>query len=318
MTLSGTARSSQGTVSSSDASRRTFLKGAGLAGAASLAAPLLTSTSARAANEGIILGCNADTYPAFTAAVPGATGCRSYRDVLLSSAADVDKYLTKFPGLPGSNVVVSIHPDPTVLLDPKNCDQPGLEQALKTFIESGRDNPQLPEPQLTVWHEAGNLYKDLSYITPTSVRQMHAKMQSLCTQVTGVRYGCIIYGDIAAMDQWIPNAPYALDWYGVDVYWDGNFDFSSYQNVKEYMDQYRALAQGRTGLANPEINVCETNTGNEGARPSFFQNVALWLSQNYGRRMLTFWSPGGTSSGPWDPSDGATIAALQSIEARYG
>lgn len=314
--LPGSARSQQGTVSPSHASRRTFLKGVGLAGAASLAGSLLTSTSARASTPGIILGCNADTYPAFTSAVHGATGCRSYRDTLLSTPADVEN-LGAFPGLDGSNVVVSIHPDPNVLLGTPSRALTGLEGALKAFIANGRDNPQLPDPQLTVWHEAGNLYKGLSYITPSAIRQMHIKMQSLCNEVGGVRYGCIIYGDIGAMSQWIPPAPDALDWYGVDVYWDANFDFSTYDKVKAYMDQYRALAQRLTGLTNPEINVCETNTHDENNRPPFFQNVAQWLFQNGGRRMLTFWADG-ISSGTWDSNDHNTINALRTIEANYG
>jgi hypothetical protein len=76
--VSGIDQPSRGTGSPNHASRRTFLKGAGLAGAASLAGaggiarPLLASTGARAATTGIILGCNAGIYSEFTAAVPGA------------------------------------------------------------------------------------------------------------------------------------------------------------------------------------------------------------------------------------------------------
>jgi hypothetical protein len=305
--VSGIDQPPQGTVSSNYASRRTLLKGVGLAGAAGLVSPLLASTSARAATTGIILGCNAGIYSDFTAAVPGAVGCRSYRDNVIYTPSDVP---ATFPGQPGSKVVASIRPYPDALLSGS------LDDAIKAMLRNGAAN--FSAPQLTVWHEAGNLYQDLSYITPTAVRQMHVKMQNLCNEVSGVGYGCVIYGDISTMDRWVPYSPYALDWYGIDVYWNSQFDFSTYDKLKAYMDGYQTLAQGRSGLTYPKINVCETNTHDESNRPQFFKNVAKWLYNNGGRRMLTFYKDGGTSGGAWDPNDTNTINALNYIVANYG
>jgi len=297
----------QGSASPEHASRRTFLRGVGLAGAASLAGPLVANTSASASVSGVILGCNAGIYSKFTTAVPGATGCRSYRDDVIHKASDVPR---TFPGEHGSKVVASIRPHPDALLSGD------LDDALKKMLREAAAN--FSAPQLTVWHEAGNLYKSRSYITPTAVRQMHVKMHKLCREVGGVGYGCIIYGDISAMAKWIPYKPYALDWYGIDVYWNSAFDFSTYDKLKSYLDEYRALAKRRTGLKYPKINVCETNTHVESNRPQFFTNVARWLDGNGGRRMLTFYKAGGQSGGAWDPKDTKTIDALRYIQAHYG
>jgi hypothetical protein len=308
--VSGTGQPPGGTVSPGHASRRTFLKGAGLAGAAGLAGPLLASTSARASITGIILGCNAGIYSDFTAAVPGAVGCRSYRDSVITDPSQVP---ATFPGQPGSKVVASIRPHPDVLLGGNT-----LDDAIKAMIANGAEH--FSAPQLTVWHEAGNLYRHRSYITPAAVRQMHVKMQHLCKEAAGshVGYGCIIYGDISTMDKWIPTSRYPLDWYGIDVYWNDQFDFSTYEKLKAYLDDYLKLARGRTGLKFPKIDVCETNTHRESNRPKFFKNVAKWLHNNGGRRMLTFYKAGGPSGGAWDPKDTNTINALKYIEANYG
>jgi hypothetical protein len=313
---SGMGQSPVGTVPSNNAGRRTFLKGVGLVGAAGLVGPLLASSSARASGEGIILGSNAPgTYPQFTQAVPGAVGCRSYRDTVIMEPTDVP---SAFPGEPGSKVVASIRPDPDTFL---NGDT--LDDAITAMIADGA--ARFSAPQLTVWHEAGNLYTGTEWdqynITPSTIRQMHVKMQNLCNEVAGphVGYGCIIYGDISTMDEWIPYSPYALDWYGIDVYWNDQFDLSTYDKLTAYMDDYLALARGRTGLTWPKINICETNTHLESNRPGFFSNVALWLNNNGGRRMLTFFKDDpAPSGGPWDPDDQDTIDALNAIQAAYG
>lgn len=315
----------RGTVSNR-ASRRTFLKGVGLAGGVGLAAPFLSSTSAGAATDtvgdddctraGIILGCNAGIYFDVNDVVPGAVGCRSYRDKVIRVPSDVPQV---FPGQPGSKVVASIRPHPDALLSGS------LDDAIKAMLRDGV--ARFSAPQLTVWHEAGNLYtvavddegvEYSTYITPTSVRQMHVKMQDLCNDVGGVGYGCVIYGDISTMDEWIPYSPYTLDWYGIDVYWNAANDFSTYAKLKAYMDDYLTLVRGRTGLRYPKINVCETNTHDESNRPQFFDNVARWLYTNGGDRMLTFFKAGGKSGGAWDPTDQDTIAALNRIVDDFG
>src|SRR5262249_32477579 len=133
-------------------------------------------------------------------------------------------------------------------------------------------------------------------------------------QVPGVQYGCIISGDIPLMDRWIPYAPDALDWYGIDVYWNDPFDFSTYDKLKVYLDAYRLLAQRRTGLPHPRINVCAT-TDDESCRPGFFKNVARWLHHQGGSKILASCQNAGTPERPWMTD--TLITAFQSIVASY-
>lgn len=252
----------------------------------------------------IILGCNAEIYSAFTAAIPGAMGCRSYRDDVIHEPGAVP---ARFPGEPGSRVVASIRPHPDALLSGS------LDDALLAMLRDGA--ARFTAPQLTVWHAAGTLYRDRSYITPAVVRLMHRKMRELCHQVSGVQYGCIICGDIPDMDRWIPYAPDALDWYGIEVYWNDRLDLSSHDKLKAYLDPYRLLAQRRTGLTHPRINVCEIHTDDESSRPDLFRNVARWLHNHGGGRMLTSFPHGGTPGEPWMQADIDTINALKSIVA---
>jgi hypothetical protein len=348
--VSGIDQSSQRTVWSMRTDRRTFLKGIGLVGAAGLAAPLLASTRARAAGGGLILGINApgpwESPPTPTLGgtwpykVPGALGCRSYRDKVLKTWQDVP---TKFPGetiVAGTKVVASIRPDPDKVLG----DHPDFEADIKSMIADGAS--RFSAPQLTVWHEAGNLYTNPNgsdgsggtwgdyNLTPQRVRSMHVKMQQWCDEVaasTGlphVDYGCIIYGEISEMDQWVPYYPYSLDWYGIDVYYEddpgwGRGDLVDYTAVKNYMDNFLTLARSRApvGVNYPKINVCESNANatNADNRPQFFENLATWLHQNGGRRMLTFFPEGGgPHSVEWVPPKQTTIDALNWIQATYG
>jgi hypothetical protein len=96
-------------------------------------------------------------------------------------------------------------------------------------------------------------------------------MRNLCQQAgTGVVYGVCIYGTIAEMDKWIPHAPPAMDWYGIDVY--DNMDSNnggSFRNASDavndskinaYMDEFRDLARDRTGLTSPSISIPECNS----------------------------------------------------------
>jgi hypothetical protein len=253
----------------------------------------------------IVLGCNADIYSAFTAAVPGAVGCRSYRDEVIRAARDVP---TQFPGEPGSRVVASIRPYPDALL------KGHLDDALLAMLRHGAAS--FAAPQLTVWHEAGNLYRDLPYLTPAVIRLMHVKMQELCTQVSGVQYGCVVSGDIPTMDRWIPYAPDALDWYGIDLHGNAPFDFTTYDRLKAYLDGFRILVQRRTGLSHPRINVCEASTHDESNRPQFFRNIARWLDHHGCCRMLASYRDGGPG-GPWAATDVDAVNAFKNIVASY-
>lgn len=395
---------SEGTVSSNDASRRTFLKGvglagvAGLAGAAGLTGPFLAGTRAGASIAGLILGANRDAWvgtptdaPAgaqplpksdrWPARVPGALGSRVYLDAPFSKAADCP---TRFPGVQvtladGTSVVskplVSIRPDPRVLLNPNHAEQPGFDNQIKALILDGARS--FSAPKLTVWHEAGNLYglngtakngvpwtaygvargqtpvriDGKEYGPAQLVRSMHVKMKKLCDEVKAnhpelagdhVEYGCVIYGEIALMassgpdqeNNWVPNAGFPLDWYGIDVYYESDppkwtrGNLNSPTAVADYMGRWLQVARQRSKMPDPTIHVCEcnANASNGDARPQFFKNLASWLNNNGGRNphMLTFFPPaeGRPHSVPWDPAQGRpgqpTITALNSIQAAYG
>src|SRR5215469_1746724 len=58
----GTNEPAQGTVWSRQTGRRTFLRGAAMAGAATLAVPLLGRSSAKGSSTAVILGCNSGIY----------------------------------------------------------------------------------------------------------------------------------------------------------------------------------------------------------------------------------------------------------------
>lgn len=369
--ISGNDQPPEGTVSTINASRRTFLKGAALAGAVGLTGPFLASTSARAAIVPVILGANAPgpwgpnqpqgTIP-WPQAVPGALGCRSYRDDVFSTAADIQDLIKNQGGFPGeqfSKPLASMRFDPTALL---NGD---LDGAIKDLIIDGATKAVngyfAAPPQLTVWHEAGHLYRESSEYaqyglaphddngTPTNgtaaatVRQMHVKMKNLCDQVKTnhpdlphVDYGCIIYGDIDKMandndlsgpTNWVPESKYPMDWYGIDVYRTGDGpgtdsthdDLTSLDKVSQYMDQFHAMVTNRRpDQTSPHINVCECNADIDQYRSQFFLDLATWLHNNDGRRMLTFWhSDPAPHGGPWSSAGSETIATLNEIVSSY-
>ena len=395
-----------GSVSASNASRRTFLRGVGLAGAAGIAgaagltSPFLTTTSARASG-GIILGCQAPgAWEGDNGEAPGwtveistksnnsqshALGVRSYRDTVFN--ADGSNGLAPwwdsdalgggsasgspiFPGEQGSIPLASIRPDPTTFNTTTD-----LDGVIKALIRDGVNKAASGHfngtPQLTVWHEAGHLYKDnLGGLNPEdspsgvptstgaahTVRVMHTKMQTLVDQVNDenpglpdVEYGCIIYGDINKMandndlqgaTNWVPTAADgALDWYGIDLYYEDDGvgsdcthgTLSSYDLVSSHLDNFQMMASLRakgtsTSRTAPlRINICECNASqsNDSARPAYFENLAMWLSSNAGYRMLTFFpDPAGNHSVTWpyvaNASTPYTISALKTIQKLYG
>ena len=365
----------EGAVSENSTSRRTFLKGVAVAGAAGLAAPLLTNTSARAATVPVILGANApgpwlpqakqpENKKPWLSAVPGAPGCRSYRDEVYSTKGQINDLISHggFPGEPGSKPLTSMRFDPEALLSGD------LDSAIKELIIDGAwkavNGYFAAPPQLTVWHEAGHLYTQSSPFgkyklyphdedgTPTNgdaaatVRQMHVKMKNLCDQVKKnnsslphVDYGCIIYGDIDKMandndlrgpTNWVPEASSTyppLDWYGIDVYRTGggtgsdctHDDLTSLAKVAQYMDQFRAMVKNRSpNVTLPHINVCECNAHADADRSQFFWDLATWLHNNDGRRMLTFWKAGrALHGGPWSSAGTNTITTLNEIVSSY-
>lgn len=263
----------------------------------------------------IYLGCNAGIFTEVAAVVRGNVGCRSFRDT-------VNDIPAVWPGIPGATkTLVSLRPYPDDLLA-GNLD----ERILELLAVAA------PGAMLTVWHEAGNLYRDLSYITPAKIRACHAHMRDLCRRAgTGVLYGCCVYGTLTAMDKWIPYAPHVMDWYGIDIYDNSNsnngrsfrsaFGVLDDSKIQAYLNQFLAIARSRAGTLGPQIVVPETNSPKVADRPQWFTCIADWLYHNGGRRMYTFFKDGGTSGGPWlDALHGGqpTIDALNYVVSHYG
>jgi hypothetical protein len=250
----------------------------------------------------IIFGCNAGVYDAVNDAVPGTIGCRSYRD-------EVNFIPAAWPGKPGSKSLVSLRPHPDDLLSG------ALDDKIRGLLAVAA-----PGAELTVWHEAGSLEYP-SYITPASVRQMHVHMHNLCAP-TIVRYGVIIIGSPASLNDWVPFTPYAMDWYGFDIYMTKHFTNANgavnHDRLLRRMDDMLALARERTGRRWPQLVVGEANTPDSRRRPEWFTAIAEWLVNHGGRRMHTFWKPGGKVGGAWLPDDTATISALRNLMAKHG
>lgn len=286
----------------------------------------------------IKFGINAGAFSAAQSAVSGLTVSRSYRDnICNATASDIP---TVWPVASGAACsTVSIRPDPACFLN--DTPVPDNGSGFTTLREQvgylAQQAPSDGTGKLTCFHEAGNLYPAGVTLTPQLMRQLHVAAWQAC-QGTNCKYGVIIYGTIADMDQWIPGYPYEqgvpgalqypMPWYGIDLYDNDNSNNGfSFQNgdgtinpleVSNYLDGYLALARGRTGLTWPQIDVCECNSPTEANRGPFFTAIASWLHNNGGRRLEMFYKAGGPSGGAWDPSDIATIATLNSLVSQYG
>jgi hypothetical protein len=250
----------------------------------------------------LVFGCNAGVWDAVNKEVPGTVGCRSYRDT-------VNQIPAAWPGKPGSSTIVSLRPLPDDLLAGR------LDDQIKALLAVAP-----AKAELTVWHEAGMLHYP-EYITPAAVRQMHVRMHRLCAP-TPVRYGCIIAGFPATMQDWIPKPGHPMDWYGIDVYMTPHMtkpDGTVYRERLDHaLDSMLAIARARSGKRWPHISVPETNSPHPSRRPEWFTAVAGWLARNGGQRMMSFWKEDGPLSGPWLPDDTATIRTLSTLVKRYG
>lgn len=283
----------------------------------------------------IKFGINAGPFQDAKSVVPGLSTSRSYRDnICNATASDLP---TTWPLATGASYsTVSIRPDPTCFLNdtPVPDNGSGFTTLREQVHYLAQQAPADGTGKLTCFHEAGNLFPAGVTLTPSLVRQLHVACWQAC-QGTPCKYGVIVYGDLTAMDEWIPGYPYEqgkpgsqmwpMDWYGVDMYDNGhpiNYQASDGTIdaflVDAYMAQYKTLAQGRTGLSSPQIDVCECNSPNEANRGPFFSAIAGWLHANGGRRIEMFYKDGGPSGGAWDPNDQATIDTLNQLFLSFG
>jgi len=288
-----------------DISRRTVLgSGAALGGAllAAAAAPsalAAVSSAGTAAAGRLEIGANAGWFTAVQAAVPAATCRRVYYP-------EYNFIPPRWPLGPSvSRAMVSIRPVPSDLLAGR------LDAQIRAFLASaplGSD--------LTTWHEAGNLTGYPAYITPATMRRVHAHMQRLC-QRTNVRYGPILCMHPSSMPPWLVPG---MDWYGLDIYDWPEFHFPHgpidvHGRLYPRLNQWHAVVQQVSRRRHPVLSICETNSGHRSHRAKWFGALAHWLSRNGGRSMLTYWSDSPHAVGPWLPHDRPVIRALRHATA---
>src|SRR6266566_133556 len=325
---------SQDTVSSQHASRRTFLKGVGIAGAASLAGPLLASTTARASTGTLIYGINDhdgsyDNYAHFTADNPSGFqySYRAYDDTVWEQTSDVPK--TWINDNPGNNYMNwSVRPDLNLLL------RGTFDQQIIALLATAPDHANL-----TMWHEAaappncgpGNNYAVYaptsiggtgtkgSWMTAQNLKAGHAHMQNLCASNPNangnhVSYGQIFIGpaDQSQVGDWIASN---LDWYGIDIY-----DNSIYWNDPDATDPSKTtLNQSaiNTRMTNDKqfldskatgykLHITETNSPVIQHRKNWALYLSEWMSNNGGYRFQWFYKCGGKLSGCYSDLETST------------
>jgi hypothetical protein len=287
-----------------EASRRTFLKGVGLAGAAGLAGPLLTSTGALAATGTLIYGINNDNYPAFTADNPKGFqySYRAYDDMVWEKPQDVPTaWITAHPT---SFVNWSVRPDLDMLLDGKFDDQ------IKSLLATAPDHSEL-----TMWHEAaapphcgpGNKYAQHKWMTRKNLLDGHAYLHKLCTENPNhnghhVDYGQIFIGPAnqANVGGWI--AP-SLYWYGIDIYDNGVY----WTNPKDPKSTLKESAIDNRMTSNKKVlngkakgyklHITETNSPHPQHRKNWALYLSKWMRNNGGFRFQWFYHCGGSLSG---------------------
>jgi hypothetical protein len=208
-----------------------------------------------------------------------------------------------WPTLPAGKVgFYTIYPNPTQLLSGD------LDAQLKAFIGSAPEQGGV----LTAYAEADASYGEGGQfaavgLTQATLYRVHAYLQALCVG-TRVQYGAVFCGVTPASVAFgIPGLDfYALDWYDT---WNPPL--------------FEALEQWSTNVSalqpSPMLAIAETNSNNQARRPYWFSAVFGWLKgyqlAHPGRALgyWSYWADGGPLSGPFVPTDTATIAALTSI-----
>ena len=335
---------SQGTVWSKRTGRRTFLKGAGIAGAASLAGPLLARTSARASTgTKIVYGANHDNYNDWVANAPSPDGKNSerryfdaivpYDDGAGNRSGNYSPLITDWTSMQclTNYAIVSLRINPVYALQNPQIQIPDNGSGFTTL--DGQINHLLStmpaHAVLTNWQEAGpsNTLNFPSYVNASNTRGLHNHMQSLVNTVQAnggqVNYGQIVIDNPnnSGFDSWLGHN---LDTYMVDIY-----DYSStnppFRNpdgtlsqskIDTRMNNYKSAFASVTS-ATPLIHITETNSPLDSHRKNWFLFLTEWLSANNGYRLVSHWHLGGQDSGPWPPSD-TVLDYFKYLQNNYG
>jgi len=273
---------------------------ASLAAFAVLAVPV----AAIAAGPGgrVTIGVNLDDWNRFKAAIPRAHDVRIYYD-------SENVFPATWPKRPkGAWVTLSLRPNPADLLSGK------LHARLKALLASAPAHSEL-----TFWHEnePGNPLKYSRSVNNAHTNVAMLKYGEELVKGTKVKFGQIICAPADRMQKWI--AP-GLDWYGVDIFANPNFENPdktlSKAKLWVRLNNDDAVFRAKTGRRWPAVRFDESNARRDSHRKNWFTYLVEWLRGHGGGRLLTRWTRVRTKlAGPWPPSK-PVITRLRWLSSR--
>lgn len=261
----------------------------------------------------MIIGADSNVYDEIATALGPSADFKGIRAYAGGGSLGSDKGVNVFPTPwpvhgKSTRILLSVYPDLNDLFAGR------LDKRIRGMIAGAP-----PGSMLNAWHEVLSLPYQQRYLTPYNVYQMHRKMYSLC-QGSNVTYGCLLGGgDLTYLMRYVPSG---LGYYGLDLY--GNLGLRMHprwEHAHHRWLEFRELARTKDKSGNPWLVIGETNCPAKALRPAWFELLSSWMNQRGARArgLFTFWAnPGHGLSGPWIPSDKATIKALREICSRYG
>lgn len=329
----------------SGASRRTFLRMAGTAGALGLAGAAIRARPARAAvathnflgsYEGV-RGVPNQWFNQIHAVVPGLSGFRQYDNKPVGTFPQLHNNLaTTWPAPPYPRYVgpsvFSIYPLPESLGIGGPVD-PFTEAQINYLIASAP-----PDSYLSAWHEFGSIDYSGFGVNAGNLRALHGVLNLAC-KGSNVTYGPILFApatqDYDRLVSAFDSCPPDMGFYGVDVY--GNRGTcAGLQQLENFINLAKPLDAITPNY--PKLLIAETNTPltpppctpepscqvppaprSGGIGVGWYETICARM-HNYGANsigVLTYWNENGQLSGPWDPGpttstdpDGTTVTAL--------
>lgn len=257
----------------------------------------------------VIIGSDLSHYNGIASAVGTSYKFRGIRYYAGGGSGSLNIFPTPWPIYgPHTTMLISVYPDLRDLLAGR------LDEQIRDMVANAP-----PGAMLTAWHEVLSLKYKQKYLTPANVYLMHRRMNTLC-RGSNVTYGCLLGGgDLPTLFRYLPPN---LGYYGLDLY--GNLGIRTHPRWAHPFHrwiQFRDLARTKDTVHHyPQLVIGETNCPDQALRPAWFNLIAS-LVHSYGpngKAILSFWNDYGGLSGPWDPSDQATISALRGISSKYG
>lgn len=274
--------------------RRTFLKGAAMAGAATLAVPLLGRSSASAATQ-IIYGANHDYFADWTSYVSGTNGpnppapgtplaspdgknCeRRYFDAIVpyddgvgNKTGAYSPLITDWAAMQclTNYAIVSLRINPVYALQSPQIQIPDNGSGFTTLDGQIKHllSTMPAHSVLTNWQEAGpsNTLGFPSYVTASRTKGLHNHMQGLVNTVRGsggqVNYGQIVIDDPTGtgFNSWLGQN---LDCYMIDIYdYSNNVYWPAQCPVAQYPKGVGDTGNGRFRNSDGTLNQSKINS----------------------------------------------------------